>query len=132
MKRPIVILAAAVALTCVGLAAVATAHTVRFDSTVTIHKHKNGADPDSLTGRVNSDRARCERDRTIEIYQEADGADVLIATTTTDAEGNWEFVFADAAPAGTYYAKATRKVLRLNEDHRHVCRADLSNTVRFN
>jgi hypothetical protein len=131
LKRSLIILAAT-ALTCVGLSAVATAHTVRFDSTVTIQKHRNGADPDSLTGRVNSDRPRCEPNRTIEIYQEVTGDDTLLATTITDAEGRWEFVFPAAAPEGTYYAKVTRKVLRRNERHRHVCRPDVSNTVKFN
>src|SRR5688500_17202109 len=131
MKRSLVALAVVTALSCVGLSAVATAHTVRFDSTVTIHKHKNGADPDSFTGRVNSDRPRCERNRTIEIYQEVVGDDILVGTTTTDAEGKWEFVVPDAAPAGTYYAKATRKVLRRDENHRHICRPAVSRTVTF-
>lgn len=54
MKRPLVILAAA-ALSCVGLSAVATAHTVKFDSTVTIDYDKNGNDPDDFDGAVSSD-----------------------------------------------------------------------------
>lgn len=129
MKRVLVVLAAVTALS-VGLSAVAVAHTARHDSTVTIQKKKNGSAPDSLTGRVISDRPRCERDRTIKIFQEVSGADaVRIGTTITDADGNWEFVFAGDAPIGTYYAVATREVLRQSTNHLHVCRRAVSNTV---
>jgi hypothetical protein len=131
MKRVVGILAAVAALTFAGISAVAVAHTVKFDSLVTIQKKKNGADPDSLTGRVISDKPRCERNRTIEIFQRVPGPDLLVGTTTTNAEGEWEFTFAGDAPEGTYYAVATRKVLRSNDNHRHVCRRAVSNDVTF-
>ena len=129
MKRLLVVLAAATALICAGFSAVAVAHTVRFDSTVTIHKHKNAANPDSLDGRVSSDKARCVRNRTVKVKQRVSGPDVLTGTDTTDANGNWEFTFAADAPAGTYYAVATRKVLRHSAHHFHICTRAVSRDV---
>jgi hypothetical protein len=131
MKRPLVILAAVTALVSVALPAVATAHTVRHDSTITIQKRNNGNDPDSLKGRVSSDRPRCERNRTIQVFQEVPGADTLIGSTNTDGEGTWELLFAGDAPDGTYYAVATRKVLHRSTNHRHTCRRAVSDTVTF-
>ncbi len=118
-------MAAIVALTSLSLVAVANAHTVKHDSTVTIQVKKNGQDPDSFAGKVNSDRTRCESGRTVEIYRRADvvGEDaVLVGTTTTDADGNYEFVLPGAAEPGTYYALAKREILRKSANHLHVCK----------
>ena len=131
MKRPLLILAAT-ALSCAGLSAVATAHTVKFDSTVTIDYDKNGNDPDDFDGAVSSDRGRCVRNRTIEVFRETAGDDALIGTTTTDAEGNWELVLAGDADVGDYYAVAKRKKLRRNANHRHICRPAVSETESVN
>jgi len=117
-------MAAIVALTSLSLVAVANAHTVKHDSTVTIQVKKNGQDPDSFTGKVISDRTRCESDRTVKIFRRADVVgedDVLVGKTTTDADGNYEVVVGEAVP-GDYYAVVKRKILRQSANHLHVCK----------
>ncbi len=118
---------AAFALVVVGLIGlslvpIAAAHTVKHDSTVTIHLKRNGGDPDSFSGKVISDSSRCERNRTIEIYRKREGEDKLIGTTETDADGKYELVLDGEAKGGTYYAVATRKVPRHDANHQHVCK----------
>jgi hypothetical protein len=109
----------------VSLVAVATAHTVKHDSTVTFQVKKNGQDADTFEGKVNSDRARCVADRVVRIYQVADGDDVLVGQATTDTNGDYSTPTGPIA-AGTYYAVATRKVLRRDEEHKHVCKRAVS------
>jgi len=114
-------MAAIVALTSLSLVAVANAHTVKHDSTVTIQLKKNG--PDSFSGKVISDRTRCETDRKVKILRRVEGEDaVLVGKTTTDADGNYEFVLTGEAAPGTYFAVAKRKILRQSANHRHVCK----------
>jgi len=119
-------MAAIVALTSLSLVAVANAHTVKHDSTVTIQLKKGkGQDPDSFSGKVNSVRTRCESGRTVKIFRRADvvgEADVLVGKTTTDADGNYEFVLPGEAAPGTYFAVAKREVLRRSANHLHVCK----------
>ena len=124
MKRsPITVVAAIVALASVSLTAVAIAHTVRIDSTVTMRLERNGADPDSFAGKVISDRPRCEAERTVRVLMRVEGApNVEIGRAVTDADGNWELVLTGDAAEGSYFALATRKVLRQNADHLHVCK----------
>lgn len=119
MKRiaGVAVMAAFMSLSLVG---VATAHTVKHDSTITFQVKKNGSDADTFAGKVRSDSDRCVADRVVRIYQEADGDDVLVGEATTDANGDYTTPTGDIA-AGTYYAVATRKVLRKDEEHTHVC-----------
>ena len=118
-------MAAIVALTSLSLVAVANAHTVKHDSTVTIQLKKNGQADDSFAGKVISDRTRCESDRTVKIFRRADVVgedDVLVGKTTTDADSKYEFVLPGEAAPGTYYAVAKRKILRQSANHLHVCK----------
>ena len=116
-------MAAIVALTSLSLVAVANAHTVKHDSTVTIQLKKNGQADDSFSGKVISDRTRCESDRKVKILRRVEGEDaVLVGKTTTDADGNYEFVLTGEAAPGTYFAVAKRKILRQSANHRHVCK----------
>ncbi len=117
------------ALLSLSLVGVASAHTVRHDSAVSLHVKKNGQQADSFEGKVISDRPRCERNRKVAIYRRVKGPDVLIGTTTTDADGNYAFVLPGDARSGTYYAVARRKVLRSDAEHRHVCKRAVSNDV---
>ena len=120
MKRiaGVAVMAAIMSLSLVGAA---QAHEVKHDSTVTFQVKKNGPDPDTFEGKVVSKSDRCVSDRVVRIYQVADGEDVLVGETTTDANGDYSTP-TGAIAAGTYYAIATRKVLRKNDDHTHVCR----------
>ena len=109
----------------VSFVAVATAHTVKHDSTVTFQVKKNGQEADTFEGKVRSVSDRCVADRVVRIYQVADGDDVLIGETTTDADGDYSTP-TGAIAAGTYYAVLTRTVLRDSEEHTHVCKRDVS------
>jgi hypothetical protein len=127
MKRShIAVIAAITALGCVSLAVVANAHTVRFDSQVTIQYHKNGQDPDSFRGKVTSDKDRCEPNRTVALFRKTDGSRTLIDTDRTNADGEWEIVLAGDAPEGTYFARVRKKFLLSGPNHRHVCKPDRS------
>jgi hypothetical protein len=132
MKRsPIALVALAVGLLGLSLVSVVAAHTLKHDSTVTLHLQKNGKDPDSFAGKVLSDSPRCERNRTVKVFRRLPGDDKLIGTSTTDADGNFELTLAGEAKAGTYYAVAPRKVLREDADHLHVCRRATSNDLEL-
>jgi hypothetical protein len=124
MKRiaGVAVMAAFMSLSLVG---VATAHTVKHDSTITFQVKKNGPDADTFEGTVRSDSDRCVADRVVRIYQVADGDDVLVGETTTDENGDYTTPTGDLA-AGTYYAVVTRKVLRRDDKHTHVCKKAVS------
>lgn len=124
MKR-IAAVAVMAALMSVSLVAVATAHTVRHDSKVTFQVKKNGQEADTFEGKVISDSDRCVADRLVRIKQEVDGKDVVVAKTTTNADGEYSVPTGDLEP-GTYYAVVTRKVLRKNDKHKHVCKRAVS------
>jgi hypothetical protein len=103
-----------------AVAGVAAAHTVNYDATVTIHfkpGHKGSAD--TFSGDVTSDKASCQR-RRIRLIQKQETGNVKIATDHTDKTGAWEIQLPAAAP-GTYFAKATKRVLRDTPKHLHVC-----------
>jgi len=109
--------------------AVASAHTSKFDSTVSIKDKKNGQDPDSLEGQVTSPKPKCQAERSIKIFERAGDAKTLAGTTTTDADGNYEFFLSENTEPRTFYAVATRKVLRNNNKHRHVCKRAKSEDI---
>ena len=104
-----------------SMVALASAHTLKHESTVNFHLKKNGQQADSLAGKVNSSVTRCEVDRVIRIYERVEGPDLLVDTVITDAEGKFEYVFPGDIPEGTYYAVAARKVLKDSDEHLHLC-----------
>jgi hypothetical protein len=132
MKRSLRMVVAA-ALACSALAAlavVALAHTVRFDSTVTIsfqRGHHNEAD--TFSGRVISVKGACERHRTVAVKRRLDGPDALVGTDVTNRDGKWELQLA-STPPGTYYARARRKVLLHTANHLHVCKPAVSHDLK--
>ena len=112
------------------LAVVAAAHTARYDSTVTIsfqrgHPHGEG---DEFSGMVVSQKSRCMIHRKVAVRKRVDGPDPLIGTDSTNKDGQWELK-APGTRAGTYYARARRKVLRHNANHLHVCRPATSHDL---
>jgi hypothetical protein len=115
-------LAVAAALLYVSLVSVATAHTVSHDSTVTFHVKKNGQEADTFEGRVLSDSDRCVADRLVKIFRVDEGPDHLVTAIVTDADGEYSEAFVGGdVPPNTYRAVVTRKVLRKDEVHKHVC-----------
>jgi len=122
MKRiaGVALMAAVMAL---SLVAVAAAHTVKHDSTITFQVKKNGQDADTFEGKVISKRNRCAAERQVAIYRRVEGGpDVVVSDDITDANGDYSSEAAENAPAGTYYAVAIRKVLRKDAEHTHVCK----------
>ena len=131
MKRSLRIAVTAV-LACSALAAmavVAAAHTARYDSTVTISFQPGHREvSDTFSGKVVSVKDRCEKNRTVNVRRRLDGPDALVGTDLTDADGDWEVQVA-STPAGTYYARAKRKVLLRSASHVHVCKPAVSNDL---
>ena len=111
------------------MAVVAAAHTARYGSTVTIRFQPGHREvSDTFSGRVVSVKDRCERHRTVNVRRRLDGPDALVGTDLTDADGDWEVQVA-STPAGTYYARAKRKVLLRSSSHVHVCKPAVSNDL---
>lgn len=132
MKR-LLIAMIATALTATLVPAVANAHRVSYDSTVTAKYTKpDKKDPYATAtfgGAVASSKARCQKNRTVTVnLQGSDGTTRTVGTDQTDATGAWVFQTSDAA-SGTYFAEVSKKVIRKNKKHRHVCRGAISRTV---
>jgi hypothetical protein len=111
-------------------AVVAGAHTAGFNSHVTTgfqrgHQQAN----DTFSGTVISGKPLCEQHRRVAVQRSVDGPDPLVGADFTNANGQWAVQVHDA-PAGTYYARATRKVLVRSPGHLHVCRPAISNEVK--
>lgn len=134
MQRVALLMTAIVALMSVVFVASATAHKVKIDTTVTAKFNKpNPKDPyatGNFDGSVNSNKARCEKNRKVTLRQRAaDGSSVAVGTDFTDANGDWVIAPSSAGP-GTYFAKVAKKVLRKNKKHRHICRKAVSKDVK--
>jgi hypothetical protein len=98
---------------------IASAHTTRFNSTVTIEH-----DGSVFSGTVSSPRSGCVPNRLVKLYSKDEGPDTFLGSDRTDQNGEWE----ETAPfsAGlTYYAKVTRRDIG-SAGHDHICRADRS------
>jgi hypothetical protein len=109
---------------------VAVAHTVKHDSKVTISFKRGHQDvSDEFSGKVISQKDRCERRREVKVKLRLDGPDSTVGTDFTNRDGEWE-VEAPDNPAGTYYAKAMRKVLKRDDDHLHACKRVFSNDLK--
>jgi flagellar hook assembly protein FlgD len=122
MKR-IAAVAVMAALMSVSLVAVATAHTVKHDSTVTFQVKFNGPEADTFEGKVRSDSDRCVANREVRIKREDANGDVKsVAEDTTNADGEYSVRTGRTLKPGTYYAVVRRKALRENELHTHVCK----------
>ena len=127
-------LVTAAALSCGAFALfaiVAAAHTARYDSTVTISFQRgHHGESDEFSGMVISQKNRCQIHRRVVVRKRVDGADPAIGTDATNRDGRWEVKAALGKKAGTYYARARRKVLRRNANHLHVCKPAISDDVK--
>jgi hypothetical protein len=117
--RTILALAAttAVALLAIG-AGVASAHTVRFDSEVTI---EYSADPSTFFGTVSSPRVGCVPRRLVTLYEEAPGADTALGSDRTNQEGDWR-IPEPLGDGGIFYARVARRDMG-GPGHDHICKA---------
>ena len=111
----------------------ASAHKKVHASEVTL-EFTGGPGFSAFHGHVTSPRARCTRNRKVDVYRRLDGPDELIGkdVTGTDpkAEDNEYIVPTDPFPEdGTYVAIAKRKVLRKTNRHRHICARAVSDPL---
>lgn len=123
MRRISTSILIATALMCVVFVAGAGAHTVRYDSAITAKfKKETGKDPATFDGTVTSSVPRCAGTRKVDLRRlAADGSSTVIANAVTDATGTWTIQRSTTVAPGTYVAEATKKVLRKNKKHRHIC-----------
>jgi hypothetical protein len=133
MKRYLgrIVATAALASVCLAvLAVIATAHTVNYDSTISGHfKRGHGSDADVFSGQVASTKATCLHRRVKLLQRQQNAPNLLMGTDRSDKTGNWEIDLAPA-PNGTYFAKATKRVLRDTPNHLHVCNPSLSKDIK--
>ena len=121
--------AVAVALAAVGTAETAAAHTVRYESKVTLNDPLIGPFKRGTfryTGKVKSERRSCYAGREVTmVYRSVDGSTTNeLGSTTADSNGRWSFDV-NANPPGDYFARI-EKLVRERPGHRHVCLADRS------
>ena len=128
MKR--LSIALVVAIAAVGLnVGIASAHDHHFATQeVTIH-FSGDAYSSTFFGHVEADHAACEQNRTVKVKRVEPGKDPTIGKDTTDSNGDYSVTIGGTVPAGDYYAKAKKKVLKKTAQHHHVCDAKKSNTI---
>src|ERR671923_1920311 len=102
----------------------ALAHTVHFASSVSITVCCATDGLWDFGGEVTSPKARCEPQRTVKLFRKRSGTDQLMGRDRTNSEGAWH-VEPDPSPAGTYYARVTRKDIG-GPGHDHICDPDRS------
>ena len=131
MKKIRIVIPAIAALTCASLAAMAVAHVVRHDSTVTIGYHDHGVGDDTMDGQVHSARQACESFRFVRIKEVTPGRDKTAGAGFTNFNGHYSIEHKEFGEyeRGEYYARAVKEVRRRNASHAHICRADNSGTV---
>lgn len=113
----------AIALLVAALASSAAIATTRVEigSRVTL------AQSDPFHGKVLSKRAICQRNRTVEVYNAAQGGG-LYDSTRSNSEGEW--AIPTGTPNGDYYAVAKRRSIDAGSKIL-VCRRAISPTVAF-
>lgn len=129
MTRTAAIALATAAFMIGGPLSLASAHTAKYDSTVTIKLTKAGKEGGTISGDVESATARCVAQRGVNVRMRAEGPDPLVASAITDDAGAYELPITADLGAGDYYVVAAKKVLRKNSKHRHVCRRAVSENV---
>jgi hypothetical protein len=115
------------ALACAGLAAVAYAGVVKYDTKLTI----STAVP-LYHGKVKSEVRKCERGRRVVLFEQRPGADRKVGADRSNTEGRWvvRVPLAELQPGDRFYAKVRRK-LNIVSGNGYVCHANRSRTVTF-
>jgi hypothetical protein len=114
-------------------AGVASAHTTRFDSDVSLQL---GVNPITSTfifnGDVTSPRGGCVADRRVTLYRELDGADEATGSDRTDENGLWSVSkHTSEVPGGSFYYAQVKKRDIGRPGHDHVCRGARSETINI-
>lgn len=124
MKRfiPLVAVAALMAPAGGALAQAATS----YGSSVSIGYVRGGP---YFSGRVNSSRGACVKQRPVTVYRSTPGADPAIGSDVSNAGGAWKLNLGGRPNAAYYYAKAKSKTVG-PAGNRSVCRAATSVVTR--
>ena len=104
----------------------ALAHTGQYgvQHSVTVKQDAPGA---TFSGQLSSALPACASGREVALYRvDASGTTTLVARPTTDGQGLWSKLVADAG--GSYRAVAPQKLLT-SKGHTHTCLAATSNAV---
>jgi hypothetical protein len=115
MRRALLLVGAIFVLLPVASASAAATH---HSSSVTIAL--NSGPPPSFIGFVHSQQPRCFKSRTVKLLLGPSGSQEVVGEDVTNGDGSWEVSVANNFRAGTYQAKAVRKVYR-HHGHRHIC-----------
>lgn len=101
----------------------------RCESRITIDFRPGFNDQDprgSFVGKVNSDRASCERGRVVALRKQKPGKDKVVGRTLTNRRGKWRV--SKAEPRGRYYAKVRRSTAGSTDNI--ICTGDRSKAIR--
>ncbi len=110
------------------VAAGANGHAVKYDSTVTAKFDKQAR---TFDGAVESAKRGCAKNRSVNLrLRAADGSSTVVGTDVSDALGAWVVTSTSDPAPGTYFAEATKKVIRKNKNHRHVCAPAVSKDIK--
>ena len=123
----------AAALVSVVFAAGASGHRFGFETRVTSdYNDPNRHSPYAhFDGQVFNEKTRCVKNRRVVLKRRnRDGTVSTVAQDYTDKNGVWLIVPADP-PKRTYFARATKKVIRTTDGHRHTCLPDSSKDMRI-
>jgi hypothetical protein len=113
-----------------GLAATASAHQFVASPSLSIHKASAGGTRVIVFGKVRGGgHPICKKNRRIRLFQARPGADRLLATDQTNAQGEYAFPLHPRR-----HMKVYTRVGRLHKvsfEHDHLCRAATSRKVRL-
>jgi hypothetical protein len=131
-SRVLGLVAVAVMAGAAVVASLAFAHNKNYANQVTLTKAVPRT-PAIATykGRVNSSRARCERNREVQVWNATPNPDVRVARTRTAPTGRWKVKGARVPNGDQVYALIETKVLLGNAAHNHTCAVDRSPNVTF-
>jgi hypothetical protein len=109
-----------------GGIAIVGAHDVKYGQTIG-HGTDTVTSPGDrykIRGDVGSvaPNEKCDIDRTVKLFREQTGDDPKKGEDQTNDEGEFKFVFRNGLKVAMYYIKVTKRILKANENHRHVCR----------
>jgi hypothetical protein len=118
MRRAILLVG--VTLACIPAASASSASVRHHPSSVTIAL--DSGPPATFIGFVHSPQSRCFKSRTVKLLLGPPGSQEVVGQDETSGDGSWAVDVSSNFRAGTYQAKATRKVFR-RHGRRHVCDA---------
>ena len=105
-------------------AGTAGAHKQTYETSLTFQAKSASPTVNEYSGQVNSERAKCERYRVVNV----DAFDVRIATAISLVTGEWSVQqSAPLPPKGTTLIAFTpKKFIKRNDEHRHKCASDFA------